>query len=170
MSIKTKMNDTIYRSVNNIIKERNLSAADFYTKNDAGDSLSVNTVLVSDLCNTAALDISNTLDSMGEQRISIPIGSVLSIKALANSGPAYTVSLLPAGNAEVNYESKFVAMGINQINFQVWLHVTSTVRIVNPIQSNVIEVDRDVPLVNTIISGDVPNSYFNVNPGSSQTP
>jgi hypothetical protein len=73
--------------------------------------------------------------------------------------------MLPTGNALVNYESRFGAVGINQAHFEVWLTVVSTIRIINPVQSSTVTVIREVSLVDTVISGVVPDTYLNLESG-----
>jgi len=86
----------------------------------------------------------------------------LGLDTLAQFGPHFSFSLAPIGNALVDYESSFTAVGINQTHFAVWLTVESTVRIINPVQSSEIIVNRTVSLVDTIISGEVPETYLNM--------
>jgi len=64
------------------------------------------------------------------------------------------------GNAQVDYETGFEAVGINQVNFQVWLKVDSVIAVVNPLQRQEITVSRKVSLVNTVITGEVPSVYL----------
>ena len=86
----------------------------------------------------------------------------LGLDTLAQFGPHFSFSLAPIGNALVDYESSFTAVGINQTHFSVWLTVESTVRIINPVHSSEIIVTRNVSLVDTVISGVVPDTYLNM--------
>jgi len=53
-------------------------------------------------------------------------------------------------------------VGINQVHFSVWLTVESEVRIINPVQSSEIFVTRHISLVDTVITGVVPDMYMTV--------
>jgi len=159
--------------INGVIQDRFKSAADrlgvvsesFYTKSVDGkgniNSLSVNTLLVNDICSLLASDISKELSNPGKQRIALPSGMFTGIKPLYNSGPDFTVRVYPVGSASVDYESSFSSAGINQINFQIWLNVSATVMVVNPLQSRQTTVTRKVLLVNTVFAGEVPFMYLN---------
>jgi sporulation protein YunB len=165
MQAKTQINTAISEAVNEIMSEKKITASDFFSQqsNSEGkiNSMAVNTVLVNELCNQIAVQISVELNNLNHQKIRIPMGSMLGIQLLADYGPSYNFSVMPTGDTVVDYQSKMDSAGINQINFQVWLDVTSSVRIVNPLQQDKITVTRNIPLVNTVISEEVPNTYWN---------
>ena len=166
LRIQTEINNVINSVVQEIIVANNVTAADFILQTEFGSNakpvLSVNTVLVNEICNTAAQAISERLNNLEPEIASVPIGMVLGLDTLSQVGPRFTFSLAPVGNALVNHESNFTAVGINQTHFSVFLTVESVVRIINPVQSSEIHVTRHVSLVDTIISGTVPGTYLNM--------
>lgn len=163
---QNKVNQVINFSVSKVVEDLNLNSSDFYKKGLAEtgnpNSFSINTILVNDFCNKVSVNISNQLDLMGDEKISIPIGTLFSIGLLSNFGPKYYVRILPMGTSSVEYESSFESVGINQVNFQIWLKIDSEVQIVNPLQKEKITVSRKVSLVNTVMSGEVPPAYLNL--------
>ena len=168
--LTTSINHAIYSGVQEVIHSLEADASDFYIQTpDAGGreqiSLAVNTVLINDICNASALAISERLSALPPEPVSVPIGMALGLDTLANTGPRFSFSMMPTGNALVNYESSFVSVGINQVHFEVWLKVDSTIRVVNPVQSSTLRVTRDVSLVDTVISGAVPDAYLNMDGG-----
>ena len=174
LRIQAEINNVINYVIQEIILERGVSAADFIVRNNGvsdGGVLSVNTVLVNDICNAAAQRISERLNNLEPELVSVPMGMAFGLDTLAQTGPRFSFSLAPIGNALVNYESSFSAVGINQIHFAVWLTVESVVRIINPVHSSEIVVMRNVSLVDTVISGTVPDTFVNMDvPGFSITP
>jgi sporulation protein YunB len=166
LRIQTEINNVINSVVLEIIIKNQVTAADFILENQITASakpvLSVNTVLVNEICNAAAQAISARLNNLEPEIASVPIGMVLGLDTLSQIGPRFTFTMAPIGNALVNYESSFTAVGINQVHFSVWLEVESIVRIINPVQSSEIHVTRHVSLVDTIISGTVPETYLNL--------
>lgn len=165
MRIQTEINNVINQVIQEIIAERGITAEDFVVQHvmgDAGPVLSVNTVLVNEICNAAAMRISARLNNLEQETVEVPLGMAFGLDTLAQVGPRYTFNLAPIGNALVDYESRFMAVGINQTHFSVWLTVESEVRIINPVHSSVIHVTRHVSLVDTIISGIVPDTYLNM--------
>ncbi len=173
-SAKTRINKAINNSIVKISTDEDLQATDFYRKseNNNGEisSLAVNTVLVNDFCAKLAVEISEELNNMEPESVKIPIGAVFDINVFSNLGPSYPISVTPIGNAIVDYETKFESVGINQINFQLWLKVDSSVKVINPIQNQDIIVSRKIALVNTVFSGQVPETYLNNIPISEVVP
>ncbi|MCL2198480.1 MAG: sporulation protein YunB [Defluviitaleaceae bacterium] len=166
LRIQTEINNVINAVVQDIIVANQVTAADFILHSELGANakpvLSVNTVLVNEICNAAAQAISERLNNLEPEIASVPIGMALGLDTLAQMGPRFTFTLAPVGNALVNHESTFTAVGINQTHFSVFLTVESVVRIINPVQSSEIQVTRQVSLVDTIISGTVPGTYLNM--------
>ena len=167
LRLQAEINNIINYVIQEIIRERNIVAEDFLIQSQPGGTLtkpvlSVNTVLVNEICNAAAQLISQKLNNLEPEIVSVPMGMALNLDTFAQSGPTFNFSLAPIGNALVNYESAFSAVGINQTHFAVWLTVESVVRIINPVHSSEIIVVRNVSLVDTVMSGVVPDTYFNM--------
>jgi len=164
--LQTEINNAINQVVNEIISEQSITALDFIVKHNqpgaSGPVLSVNTVLVNEICNAVAMRISEWLNNLEPEVVDVPMGMAFGLDTLAQSGPRFSFQLAPIGNALVDYESRFSAVGINQTHFSVWLTVESEVRIINPVHSSTIYVNRHVSLVDTIISGVVPDTYLNM--------
>lgn len=165
---QTNINKLINDSLAGTTRDLGLNSSDFYVKSidNSGkiNSLSANTILINDVCSRLAAEISEKLSDTGAQTVSIPIGALLDIDILANTGPHYSVKVLPKGNATVDYETEFISAGINQINYQIWLIIETKVHIVNPMQNREIVITRKVSLVNTVINGEVPPAYINTIP------
>jgi len=166
LRLQTEINNVINAVVHEIIVENRITANDFIMPGqitaDAKPVLSINTVLVNEICNAVAQAISERLNNMEPEIISVPIGMALGLDTLAQAGPRFTFTMAPIGNALVNYDTSFTAVGINQTHFSVWLTVEAVVRIINPVQPLEILVTRYVSLVDTIISGIVPGTYLNM--------
>jgi len=116
------------------------------------------------LTNEIAVYMSRELMAMDNERVEIPYGALTGVRVLANIGPMYTVYLMPIGEVMVDYSSSFSSVGINQVNFQVWLNVRARMSIINPLQSSEIVLERKIPLVNTVINAEIPNVFFNAAP------
>ena len=71
-------------------------------------------------------------------------------------------SLLPMGAVRVDYETAFSSVGINQINYKIWLAVHLELRIVNPLYREDITLERKIMLADLVFSGKVPAHYFQI--------
>ena len=66
------------------------------------------------------------------------------------------------GAVRVDYETAFSSVGINQINYNIWLAVHLELRIVNPLYREDITLERKIMLADLVFSGRVPAHYFQI--------
>ena len=71
LRIQTEINNVINSVVHEIIVKNKISASDFILQNE---NLSVNTILVNEICNAAAQGISARLNNLEPEVASVPIG------------------------------------------------------------------------------------------------
>jgi sporulation protein YunB len=158
---KSTANTIIDEAVQNTIKELNITSSDFFIeKQQYSTAVSVNTILINTFCSTVSMAITEGMEKIAEEHISIPIGVITGIEMFSNIGPSIPFYIKPMGIASVDYETSFSAEGINQINFKIWLNVCMDIRIVNPLRSETMSVSRKIMLVDTIINGTVPERYM----------
>lgn len=159
------INQEINKSVEKIISNMNLYTDDFFNKNINETTnttyLDVDTILINSVCSNVSEELSKNLKNISDTKVKLPVGIFSGISAFSNVGPSFTVYLSSIGDSNVDYETNFQAVGINQINFQVYLNVNASVSIVNPLYKKDIDVSRKLMLVNTVFNGDVPNTYLN---------
>lgn len=116
--------------------------------------------------NTVAADCADTAQerimALGEQGVSIPIGTITGIPLLSGVGPKITMKFTPAGAVQSSFQSEFRSAGINQTLHRITLRLTATIRIILPGQSHTVTVVAEAPIAENIIVGDVPSAYTNV--------
>ena len=164
LQAKTTTNMVVDSVVKDVLKRLDIKAADFYINNESmGDMnyISTNTVLINQLCTEISYDINEEIKSISNSNIAVPIGAVTGVSFLYNKGPKLTFELLPKGSVNVDYETSFLSVGINQTNYQVWLNVSVDMQIVNPLKSKNVIMERKIALVDTLINGKVPERYLN---------
>lgn len=158
---KSTANTIIDEAVQNTIKELGVSSSDFFIEKDLS-SVSVNTILINTFCTTVSTEITKGMEQIADEYITIPMGVITGIEFFSNIGPEIPFYLKPMGIASVDYETSFSSEGINQINFKIWLNVAMDIKIVNPLRSETMSVSRKIMLVDTVISGTVPERYMTV--------
>ncbi len=155
----------INKSVERTITSLRLHTNDFFNKNVNKDTnktyLDVDTILINNVCAKVSDELSKNLKNINDTKIDLPIGVFSGISAFSEFGPPFTVSLSSIGDAIVDYETNFQSVGINQINFQVYLNINCSISIINPMYKKDIDVSRKLMLVNTIFDGEVPKTYLN---------
>lgn len=127
--------------------------------------MQANTIKINSLAADAILDIQKNLAKLEGKVIHIPLGQVLKSQLLAAYGPKIRVTLVPIGTVKVKIADDFQQAGINQTRHRLYLNVYDKVKIVIPLVSEYIEVSAQVPIAETIIVGEVPQTYFNLDLG-----
>ena len=158
-------------SINNIIQNslysssKNIKSEDFILRSDNNgrlEYLSVNSMIVNNICAETASTVSQNLNNLTSSKIRLPLGVFTGLPILSHFGPSTTIRLQPIGDATADYETSMTQAGVNQVNFQVWINVHTTVSIVNPLWSKDLEITRKLTLVNTVFNGEIPKTYIKV--------
>lgn len=130
--------------------------------------MQANTVKINSLAAETTLDIQKSLSKLEGKVIHIPLGQVLKSQLLAAYGPKIHVTLVPIGTVKVKVVDDFQQAGINQTRHRLFLNVTGRVKIVIPLVSDYVEMSSQVPIAETIIVGEVPQTFLNVDLGKGQ--
>ncbi len=124
--------------------------------------MQANTIKINNLAAETVLDIQKSLASLEGREIPIPMGQVLQSQLLATYGPKINVTLVPIGTVKVKVIDDFLQAGINQTRHRLYLNVSGRVKIVIPMASDYVEVTSQIPIAETIIVGEVPETYLNL--------
>lgn len=109
-----------------------------------------------------SIGLKNRIADMDEIEAKIPLGNFLPYPFLAGLGPEVPVKFLILASTGVNAKENFVSTGINQSLYTLALHVVTDVGIYIPAMHSSVRVESEVPIVQTVIVGSVPDSYTNV--------
>ena len=72
------------------------------------------------------------------------------------------IRISTVGDIETNLKSEFTAQGINQTLHRIYLDVVCKVSILTPVNVISEEIKNQVLLVEGIIAGEIPESYYNL--------
>ena len=122
-------------------------------------SLSTNYVEMNSLVGRIAHAAQNNLEA-SRNRIPVPLGTFSGLPVLSGIGPAINLRLTPVGAVNCGFVSEFIEAGINQTNHRIILKVRSTVNIIMPLGSRLVETEVEVLLSESIIVGAVPEFLF----------
>lgn len=98
-----------------------------------------------------------------DREVSIPIGTLTGIDLFAGRGPRIRMKIELYGNVLANLESKFDDAGINQTRHQIICNVNVSVSAIIPGCSSYTTVNNSFAVSETVLLGNVPDSYTNVN-------
>lgn len=115
------------------------------------------------LCADCALAAQERIRQIGEQGVSVPLGTAIGPSFLNGIGPKIKVRFTPDGTVHAACESRFSSAGINQTVHRVTLKLTATVRIVLPGGARTVTVTTEAPVSEDVIIGDVPDTYADMN-------
>ena len=160
MQCRALANQIIDEATTEILSEGDFSASSLLLRGEDGESYTANTALVNRFCALLSRDVTKGLNELPDEVIHIPIGAATKWSFFANRGPAVTFTLVPMGSTKVDYETDFSSVGINQINYKIWLDVSMELKIVNPLYQEALTLERKIMLADLIFSGKIPEHYF----------
>ncbi|MDD5898314.1 MAG: sporulation protein YunB, partial [Clostridia bacterium] len=125
--------------------------------------LRADTMRMNELAAQTALRAEEELNSAENQFVRIPLGAALGIKSLSGFGPKMSMQILPVGAVHASFDTEFESAGINQTRHRIFLTLRATVSLIIPTGSQVVEVQSTMPIAESIIVGEVPDSFVDVN-------
>jgi len=157
------------RAVGGAVRDELDISADYgefmrFTYDEAGTILSIesNTANINRFKARVTELINDSLYSLEQSAVDIPIGTVSGLSLLYGRGVAIPVRIAPRGAANVNLVSGFTPAGINQTLHQITLIVSVDVSAIVPGYTNHTTVETEFLVAQTVIVGRVPDSYANI--------
>ena len=117
---------------------------------------------ISKLKSDLNLEIMNSLSGMETDTLKIPLGSLLGNDIFAGLGPMISFQVLPYGTAETDITTNFTEAGINQTMLDVSVKVKADISVLMPTMRKKSTVETSVPVMQTVIVGNTPDSYTHV--------
>ena len=121
-----------------------------------------NMIPINEIISDVAVKIQNSINDRGKENIKITIGSFTGSKLLSGSGPGIPIKISSIGNVETDLRSEFSAQGINQTLHRVYLQVDCEVSVLTPYNTISEKVSNQVLLIENVIVGKIPNTYYNL--------
>ncbi len=125
--------------------------------------LRANTMHMSQIATSTAILAQEELNSIENQVVDVPLGAALGIRFLGGFGPRISVQIVPVGAVSANFETEFETAGSNQTRHKISLTLETSVRLIVPADSRMVQVVTTVPIAESIIVGQVPDSFVDVN-------
>lgn len=105
-------------------------------------------------------DIVHAADG-GQLSLSIPVGNVLGSSLLLGKGPEIPVDITMLTSSHVDFKNELSDAGINQTKHQIKLDVVVDIDVIMPWQTISTQVVSEILIAETVILGDVPDTYLN---------
>lgn len=125
--------------------------------------INADTIKLNELATEVAIKSQRDIKEVGSIGVKMPIGYITKNNIMSYWGPSITVKMEPIGRVVVTYESLFESAGINQTRHKILVNVKTNLKIILPLQSKEVEVVNQIPISDTVIVGEVPNSMWGGN-------
>ena len=100
--------------------------------------------------------------------IGLPLGSLILPELFSGSGPKLPVKVMSISASDAEFHNEFVEAGINQTSHRIMMDVTITMTVLTPVGAESVTVSSAVVVAETVIVGNVPESYVNVKPSLTE--
>ena len=102
------------------------------------------------------------LRELSNASVGVSLGTASGISLFTEKGPRISVGIFPAGRIDSGLSAAFSPAGINQTRYSAYLKLTANIRIILASFEKHIAVSHTAALCETVIVGDVPQAYTNV--------
>lgn len=125
-------------------------------------TITTETVRLNNLKSAVLTQIVAQVESLDTHSLGVPLGALTGLELFAGAGPDLPIQVLSVTSAEGTYRNDFISAGINQTLHRVMLDITLTAEVLLP--GGMVEsiVSTPVCVAETIIIGQVPQTYLEV--------
>ena len=162
-TINVTVNDAIYET----IEDSGTDYSDIITLQKDGSgkitALRTNMAFVNRLQTQIVNKIYESIPDAENEIIPIPIANILGSRVFSGVGPYIPVKVLSVTNVKPAFSSAFLSAGINQTKHQILLDIDVELSVLVPGYQGVTYVHSQVVIAETVIVGEVPNTYIDFN-------
>lgn len=149
------------------LQKNTVSYTDLVTveRNNSGEILAITTNMVkmNELKAVIMKDVQEQLGDDAHANVGVPLGTLLGNDFIHGVGPKIPLRVSLNGNINADFKSSFESAGINQTKHQIYLNIHTSVYSFIPGFNTTTEVETNIPVAETIIVGQVPQVFANVN-------
>lgn len=157
---------TLNDELNRIIATESIGYDDLVVlQKDAQNRISAITTdmaKVSRLKSKIAVYVQEKMREVDRMTMRIPLGTLVSNGLFSGYGPRIPIRLTSVGRAIVDIEDSFIEAGINQTRHEIHLLVTAKISVLMPGGATITEIHTKIPIAQSVIVGEVPQSVTNV--------
>lgn len=124
-------------------------------------AIKANMARINALSSELLSDIVEAADK-GELSLSIPLGNILGSSLLLGKGPDIPVDITLLTSSRVDFKNELSAAGINQTKHEMKLDVVVDIDVVLPWRTVSTQVVTEILIAETVIVGEVPQTYLNM--------
>lgn len=124
--------------------------------------ISAKIVPINNIVAEIVTNIQKNIDSKATEKVYVNLGKVSGFTILSHIGPTFTIELERAGSIQAKMDSEFEDVGINQTLHKINLTLYCNINVLTPIEVIDDTVETKILLTETVIVGEVPSAYYNL--------
>ena len=134
------------------------------TYNEQGKIIAINANIIelNRISSEISYKIQEKLNQLDKVLVKIPVGRMMGLNMFSGYGPYISIKLVPMGNIETKFNTEFSSEGINQTKHTIYMNIKSIITVVAPFIGESVECNSTVTIAETIIVGDIPDTYYNI--------
>lgn len=125
-------------------------------------ALQANTNELNRISNNLAIGIEDNIASIDESSLKIPLALFFNTGIFGGAGVRVKIKTVPLGDTKIECISQFDSVGINQTRHRIVLNIKTYFTIIAPVYIRNECYEKEVVLAETILSGDIPNTYYSL--------
>lgn len=133
-----------------------------YGENGKLVALYANTGEINRISNELILEIESNILKVEVSDINIPLALFLDLGIIGGGNAKINIKAIPLGDTKIECVSQFDSVGINQTRHRILLDVKTYYTIISPVYIKNECYHTEVLLAETIINGEIPSSYINL--------
>lgn len=158
--------NSVCDAVNNSLKKFNYTYDDIaklaFSEDGSVQAITTDSFKINNLKTEITKSVQKEIAKVYDNQIDIPIGAFTNITVLSNMGPNIPVNFNLTGSFSSEIVSTFEQAGINQTVHHIRLILTSKIMTTSLDYSGKITFTTDFEIAQSVIVGDIPNSYGNL--------
>lgn len=125
-------------------------------------SITTNSYNINKIKSDVILKIQNKLDKEEIYCFDLPLGAFTGLTLINNLGPNVEINFRLIGSVNCKIKSEFESSGLNQTIHRIYLVVKTRVNVISTEYSKEQTYKSDFEIAQTIIVGDIPSAYANI--------
>ena len=162
-----KVNIAIAKAVNEIMdngKDKFSGITNVvYDKNNSVKAIETDSIKLNALKSELESELGEKTHELTKGKVEISFGTLLGYEYTIGTGPKIPLEFDIENLTLGEYSDKFESAGINQTKYSVMLTVSTDIIVLIPWKPQTKTVKTDIVIAQTVIVGNAPNSYTNVN-------
>ena len=165
LKAKGLVTEIIGRTVRETFSDTSKPEDYFLIKKDESGNLQLiqaDTIMMNRKIAALTVALQEKYRTMEPERMEIPVGTVFGSPILSQAEGGVEIRVLPLSVSSCDFETSFESQGINQTKYQIYIHIDTEVRVLQPFSHENFQVTTRMLLSELVIMGDVPENYVSV--------